>query len=69
MATLPRKGDKVAWDTSGGPTHGTVEKIVTAPTKVRGYTARASRDDPKVLVRSAKTGAEAVHRPAALKPG
>jgi hypothetical protein len=64
---LPKKGDKVAWSSSQGETHGTVEKIVTEPTKIKGYTAKASKEHPEILVRSDKTGAEAVHKPGSLK--
>ena len=67
MAALPKKGDKVTWATSQGDTHGTVEKIVTEPTRVKGFTAKASREHPEVLVRSDKSGKEAVHKPEAVK--
>jgi hypothetical protein len=65
---LPRKGDKVTWATSQGETQGTVEKIVTSTTQVKGHTAKATKENPEVLVRSDKTGAEAVHKPGSLKP-
>ena len=64
---LPHPGDKIAWNTSQGETHGTVEKIVTGTTKVKGHTATATREHPDVLVRSNKSGKEAVHTPEALK--
>ena len=66
---LPKKGDKVRWETSQGETHGTVEKIVTSTTKVKGHTAKATKDDPEVMVKSGKSGKRAVHKPEALKPG
>ena len=62
-----KRGDKVAWNTSQGPTHGTVVGPVTGTTHVKGYTARASPAHPEVRVRSAKSGQEAVHRADALK--
>jgi hypothetical protein len=34
---------------------------------VKGHTAKATKDDPQVLVKSSKTGKEALHKPAALK--
>lgn len=67
MTTLPKKDDKVSWTTAQGETHGTVEKIVTSPTKIKGYTAKASKEHPEVLVKSDKTGKEAVHKPESLK--
>ena len=67
MTKLPKKGDEVTWGTSGGETHGTVEKIVTSTTTVKGYAAKATKEDPQVLVKSAKSGKEAVHKPEDLK--
>ena len=69
MAKLPKKGDKVSWGSQQGEIHGTVEKVVTATTKVKGHTAKASREAPEVLVKSDKTGKQAVHKPEALKKG
>ncbi len=67
MAKTLKPGDKVGWDTSQGETHGTVEKKVTSPTKVKSHVAKATKDDPQYLVKSAKTGAQAVHKPDDLK--
>ncbi|MGI3902627.1 MAG: DUF2945 domain-containing protein [Janthinobacterium lividum] len=67
MTKLPKKGDEVKWNTAGGETHGTVEKIVTSDTKVKSYTAKATKEEPQVLVKSDKSGKEAVHKPEQLK--
>ncbi len=67
MTALPKKGEKVSWGTSQGNTEGTVEKIVTSATKVKGHVAKATKDHPEVLVKSSKTGKQAVHRPEELK--
>ncbi len=67
MAKELKAGDKVEWDTSQGKTHGTVEKKITSATKIKGYTAKASKDDPQYLVKSDKTGAKAAHKPDELK--
>jgi hypothetical protein len=67
MPATPRKGAKVRWNTAQGETTGVVEKTVTKTTKVKGYTAKATKDAPQVLVRSSKTGKQAVHRPEELK--
>ena len=67
MAALPKKGDKVSWGTSGGGTEGTVEKVVTSTTKVKSHTAKATKDKPQILVKSDKSGKEAVHKPEELK--
>lgn len=63
-----KPGDHVSWGTTQGETHGTVEEKVTGTAKVKGHVARASREHPQYKVKSAKTGAEAIHKPDALKP-
>lgn len=60
------KGDHVEWKTHGTTTEGTVEKTITSDTEEAGRTVRASDDDPQYLVRSDKSGREAVHKPDAL---
>jgi hypothetical protein len=67
MAALPKTGDKVKWDTAQGETHGTVEKIVTSTTKIKGHTAKATKDHPEVMVKSDKSGKKAVHKPEGLR--
>ena len=67
MATLPKKGAKVKWGTAGGETMGTVEKVVTSTTKVKGHTAKATKEAPQVLVKSSKSDKQAVHKPEELK--
>ena len=67
MAALPKPGAKVKWNTSQGETEGTVEKVVTSTTKVKGHTAKATKDHPEVMVKSAKSGKKAVHKPEELK--
>ena len=62
-----KSGDKVKWGTSQGETHGKVEKKVASTTKIKGHTAKATKDDPQFKVKSDKTGAEAVHKPSELK--
>jgi hypothetical protein len=64
-----RAGQAVEWDSSQGVVEGKVERTVTKPTKVKGHTAKASPDHPEVLVKSDRTGAEAVHRPEELRAG
>lgn len=60
------KGDEVTWNSHGGQAEGTVEKKITSDTEAAGRTVRASEDDPQFLVRSSKSGGEAVHKPSAL---
>jgi hypothetical protein len=62
-----RKGDKVEWDSHGGTAVGEVVRKITSDTEAGGRTVRASQDEPQYLVRSEKSGGEAVHKPDALK--
>lgn len=62
------KGDKVEWQSHGRTVRGTVEREITSDTEAAGRTVRASEDDPQYRVRSDKTGADAVHKPSALRP-
>ncbi len=66
MSDELRKGDHVTWKSHGGEAKGTVEKKITSDTEAAGRTVRASSDDPQYLVRSEKSGGEAVHKPSAL---
>ncbi|MEJ7752912.1 MAG: DUF2945 domain-containing protein [Candidatus Limnocylindrales bacterium] len=62
-----KKGDHVEWETSQGTTSGTVEGKITSDMKIKSHQVRASPDDPQFRVKSDKTGAEAAHKPDALK--
>lgn len=68
MTKTLKKGDKVSWDSSGGKAHGTVEKKLTSTTKIKGHTAKATKDDPQYLVKT-DSGAKAAHKPEELKKG
>ncbi len=67
MAKQLKKGDRVEWGTSQGKTQGEVEKKVTSKTQIEGHTAKASKDDPQYVVKSKKSGKQAVHKPGSLK--
>ncbi len=60
------KGDHVTWKSHGGEAEGEVLKKITSDTKEAGRQVRASEDDPQYLVKSEKSGGEAVHKPSAL---
>ena len=66
MADELEKGDHVSWKSHGGTAEGTVEKKITEDAEEAGRTVRASEDDPQYLVKSEKSGGEAVHKPGAL---
>jgi hypothetical protein len=61
------KGDKVTWKSHGKNVKGTVEEKITDDQKAAGRQVRASEDDPQYRVVSDKTGADAVHKPDALR--
>lgn len=67
MAKGFKAGDKVSWNTSQGKTHGKVKRKLTSDTKVGGQKISASKDDPRYLVVSDKTGKEAAHKAEALE--
>ena len=60
------KGDHVSWKSHGGTADGVVEQEITEDTEAAGRTVRASEDEPQYLVKSEKSGGEAVHKPSAL---
>jgi hypothetical protein len=68
MTQTFENGDKVRWNTPQGITHGTVKRKLTSKTKVGGQEVTASREDPRYLVVSEKSGKEAAHKPDALEP-
>ncbi len=67
MASKLKQGDTVKWNTSQGETKGKVEKKLTSPRKIKGHEVKASKENPEYLVKSAKTGQKAAHKPSALK--
>ena len=62
-----KTGDKVEWDSSGGHSAGKVVAKVTGTAKVKGHTAKATKDNPGFKVKSDKSGKEAIHKASALK--
>ena len=67
MAKNLKKGDRVEWRSHGGKAVGKVEKKITSETEEAGRKVKASEDEPQYLVKSDKSGGEAVHKPGALK--
>jgi len=67
MTKTLKPGDKVSWSTTQGETHGEVVKKQTSATRIKGHAVKASPDNPEYIVKSAKTGAKAAHKPDALK--
>lgn len=62
-----KKGDKVEWHSSQGPIKGTVKKKLTSSYEIKDHHVAATAENPEYLVVSDSTGAEAAHKPDALK--
>src|SRR5262245_20108088 len=67
MRAKPRKGERVAWDTSQGETTGRIVRKLTTKTRIKGYTAKPTKDAPQYLVRSDKSGKKAAHKASELR--
>jgi hypothetical protein len=67
MATRFKKGDKVAWDTSQGETHGKVVRKQTSETHIKRHKVAASKDIPQYILQSDKSGKQAAHKPDELR--
>ena len=61
------KGDRVTWKSPGGTAEGKVIRKITSETEAGGRKVKASKDEPQYLVKSDKSGGEAVHKPSALE--
>ena len=60
-------GDHVSWNSEAGRVRGTIKKRVTAEMQFKGYTVRASKDEPQYLIESDTTDHLAMHKGSALK--
>jgi hypothetical protein len=60
-------GDKVSWKTSQGTTEGKIVERKTKDFQFDKQHFNASEDEPKFIVESAKTGAQAAHAESALE--
>jgi hypothetical protein len=67
MAQEFRRGDRVEWNFRGARVVGSVRRKLTSRTVLDGRVVAASRDDPRYLVRSEKTGKETTRRAKALR--
>jgi hypothetical protein len=62
-----KRGDRVEWNFRGRAVTGRVRKRLTERTEVGGQVVAASKDDPRYLVRSDKSGKETARRATALR--
>lgn len=67
MSDAFKAGDRVQWHSAQGTVYGVIKKKLTDPTDIKGHHVAASPDNPEYLVESEKTGAQAAHKPDALK--
>jgi hypothetical protein len=64
MGRALRPGEEVSWNTNQGSP---VVKKMMEPSRIKGHTVAASKDNPEYIVESAKTGKRAAHKRSALK--
>ena len=62
-----KRGDHVSWNSEAGRVRGTITRVVISPTKFKGYTVRASKDDPQYEIKSDTTDHIAMHKGSALR--
>jgi hypothetical protein len=62
-----RRGDRVEWNFRGRPVTGKVRRKLTKRTEINGRPVAASKDDPRYVVRSDRSGKETTRRAAALR--
>jgi len=67
MATHFKVGDHVSWNSEAGRVSGRIIKIHTSDFRYKGYTHRASADDPQYEIKSDKTDHIAAHKDSALR--
>ena len=57
-----KTGDHVSWNSEAGRVSGIIRKTISAPIEFKGYTVRASREEPQYVIESDKTDHLAVHK-------
>jgi Hypervirulence associated proteins TUDOR domain len=67
MAKDFEAGDHVSWNSEAGRVRGTIRKKITSEITFKGYTVRASTEEPQYLIQSDKTPHLAMHKGSALR--
>ena len=62
-----KRGDRVSWNFRGHTVEGVVRRRLTHRAEVSGQVVAASKDDPRYVVRSDRSGTDTVRRPQALR--
>ena len=60
-------GDHVSWNSEAGRVRGRITRVVTSPMTFKGYTVRASRQEPQYQIKSDATDHIANHTGSALR--
>jgi hypothetical protein len=60
-------GDHVEWNSEAGRARGAIVEKVTSEITFKGYTVRATKEEPQYLIKSDKTDHMAMHKGPALK--
>lgn len=60
-------GNHVGWNSEAGHVQGTIKKKITSAITFKGYTVRASKEEPQYLIKSDTTDHLAMHKGPALK--
>ena len=63
---LPKKGQTVHWKSLPGWVEGSVVEVVKTSKEVDGKQVKASKDDPRIVLKSSSSGKIAVHKPDAV---
>ena len=61
-----KRGDHVSWNSEAGRVRGKINRIITSPMKLKGYTVHASRDEPQYEIQSDTTDHIAMQKGSAL---
>jgi Hypervirulence associated proteins TUDOR domain len=67
MASEFKRGDRVEWSFRGHKVVGKVERRLTTRSEIDGQVVAASKDDPRYVVRSERSGKRTARRPHALR--
>ena len=67
MKNTLRVGTHVSWNSEAGHVRGTIKKKITKAIRFKGYTVRASKEEPQYLIKSDTTDHLAMHKGSALK--
>jgi len=62
-----KKGDHVRWNSEAGYVSGTIIKVHTRDFRYKGYTHRATKDEPQYEIRSDKSDHIAAHKGKSLR--